>query len=99
LLYHAFCAKLNEEIKMAGKTISITIPEQLEETLRKESEKVGISRSRFIGNLLLEWQKTIEGKKGTKFNDCGYNENGYCSYNCTGCIAPQSEAISCADYK
>ena len=40
-----------------SKTISITIPGQLEADLQKAANKLGVSRSRYIGNLLLEWQK------------------------------------------
>jgi len=42
---------------MQGKTISITIPEQLEKELQKEANRLGISRSRHIGNILLKWSE------------------------------------------
>ncbi len=38
-----------------SKTISITIPDQLEAKLQLSADKAGISRSRYIGNLLLQW--------------------------------------------
>lgn len=41
-----------------GKTISITIPQPLEEELRNEAKKQGMSRSRFIGNILMSWSRT-----------------------------------------
>ncbi len=40
-------------------TISITIPEQLECQLKKRATKLGVSRSRFIGNILLDWQSNL----------------------------------------
>jgi len=39
-----------------GITFSITTPKQLEEYLSEEAKKVGVSRSRFIVNRLLDWQ-------------------------------------------
>ena len=39
-----------------SKTISITIPDQLEEELQKEADVKGISRSRHIGSVLLDRQ-------------------------------------------
>lgn len=41
----------------SSKTISITIPEQLESFLSEKAKIIGISRSRLIGNILLEWQE------------------------------------------
>lgn len=40
-----------------GKTISITIPQPLEKELKEESKKQGVSRSRFICNILLAWSE------------------------------------------
>lgn len=42
---------------MQSKTISITIPDQLEQRLQSAANSLGISRSRFICNLLFDWQK------------------------------------------
>jgi len=39
-----------------GKTISITIPVPLEIDLAEAAKDIGMSRSRFIGNILLQWQ-------------------------------------------
>jgi metal-responsive CopG/Arc/MetJ family transcriptional regulator len=36
-------------------SITITLPEKVEEKIRWISEDLGISRSRYIGNLLLNW--------------------------------------------
>lgn len=43
-----------------GKTISITLPAQLEGMLQEEANKQGISRSRFICNILLRWKEDQE---------------------------------------
>ena len=43
-----------------SKTISITIPTQLEKSLQDEAIKQGISRSRFICNILLRWKEKEE---------------------------------------
>lgn len=51
-----------------GKTISITIPNPLEKELKEESIKQGVSRSRFIGNILMNWsqEKTGHTKQETQ---------------------------------
>lgn len=80
---------------MVSKTISITIPELLESDLQKQANKIGISRSRFIGNLLLEWQK----KKTKTINDCtNLSKDGYCDQFGIECMAPQFEALTCEGY-
>jgi len=79
---------------MASKTISITIPEKLEEDLQNQADKIGISRSRFIGNLLLEWQKN----QSKNPNDCVNQNNNWCSHFDWACNAPQSEAETCSEY-
>jgi len=79
---------------MTSKSITITIPEQLEEELTKEAIRLGISRSRFIGNLLLDWQKT----KTKQYNDCGNQNDGWCTEFANSCRAPQPEAETCSDY-
>lgn len=79
---------------MISKTISITIPEKLEQDLQKHADKIGISRSRFIGNLLLDWQT----KKLNHFNDCGNQNDGFCMKFGNSCQAPQTEAVTCSDY-
>ena len=40
-----------------GKTISITIPDPLEKELKNEAKVQGVSRSRFISNILLRWKE------------------------------------------
>jgi metal-responsive CopG/Arc/MetJ family transcriptional regulator len=77
-----------------SKTISITIPEQLELDLSEQAKKVGLSRSRFIGNILLKWQE--ETKK--PLNDCFNQRDGYCAEFGISCTAPQHEAETCSDY-
>lgn len=81
--------------KMISKTISVTIPEQLEEILQRDADELGLSRSRFICNILLEWQK----EKENPTNDC-INLNGYwCDKFDISCKAPQLSAETCAGYK
>lgn len=46
-----------------GKTISITIPKPLEKELKEESTKQGISRSRFICNILMGWSEDKKNKE------------------------------------
>ena len=48
-------------------TLSITIPNQLEKELQKESDVLGISRSRHIGSILLDRQ--AEQNNAKKDND------------------------------
>lgn len=79
---------------MISKTISITIPEKLVNDLQKEANEVGISRSRFIGNILLSWQKNIN----VLINDCINQDNGYCNEFHMSCTAPQKEAETCVAY-
>jgi metal-responsive CopG/Arc/MetJ family transcriptional regulator len=43
-----------------GKTISITIPKPLEEELKEASTKQGVSRSRFICNILMAWSEKVK---------------------------------------
>jgi hypothetical protein len=81
-------------VKLISKTISITIPKQLEESFQKEADNVGISRSRFICNILLQWQENKE----KPINDCANQQIGWCSEWNMACKAPQSEAETCADY-
>lgn len=79
---------------MTSKTISVTLPEQLEEELQKEADRLQLSRSRFICNILLEWQK----KNREPINDCGNQEEGFCNEYNIPCKAPTSEAKTCPDY-
>lgn len=80
---------------MSSKTISITIPEQLEEDLQTKADAIGISRSRFIGNILLDWQ----GMKGGLANECAKNQNNFCTECGDKCEAKQAEAETCAHYR
>jgi metal-responsive CopG/Arc/MetJ family transcriptional regulator len=45
-----------------GKTISITVPRPLEEELKKASLEQGVSRSRFICNILTNWSEAKKQK-------------------------------------
>lgn len=80
---------------MSSITISITIPKQLESELQTIADNIGISRSRFIGNILLDWQK----QKNKSENDCTKRSNGFCNHFKIRCTAPQHEAETCAGYK
>ena len=80
---------------MASKTISITIPEQLEDALKKQATSLGLSRSRYICNILLEWQK----ETNIVINNCNNLNEGWCNEFGIYCKAPQSEAETCACYK
>ena len=79
-----------------SKTISITIPDQLEIDLQKSADKIGISRSRFIGNILLKWQ---EKTNMVLTSDCDHrNSIGECLFFGQTCNVPQIEAITCSGY-
>lgn len=78
-------------------TISITIPEQLEDFFQKQADDTGISRSRAIGNVLLAYQK--RQLYPIKNNDCARSDHlNYCSACAITCRAPQSEADTCPEY-
>jgi len=80
-------------------TISITIPDQLEKELQNEADATGISRSRFIGNLLLKWQEDINSIFVNKPNNCDHRtDNGFCNFFNQICQASQSDANACAGY-
>ena len=80
---------------MGSKTISITIPMQLEKFLQKEADELGISRSRHIGNILLNYQE----RKQEPVNDCIHQEHGFCNEHNIKCVAPQKFAETCSEYK
>ena len=82
---------------MKSVTISITIPEQLEEFLQKGADDSGISRSRKIGNILLAYQK--EECKSVKNNDCAnLGQDNYCAEFGIHCGATAEAATSCSGY-
>lgn len=79
-----------------GKTISVTLPLPLVDDLQNEADKIGISRSRYISNLLLKWQKGIQ--LGTFLtNGCEYkrHEDDICMKTGFSCKAPLSEVFTC----
>ena len=78
-----------------SKTISITIPDKLERDLQRKADDLGVSRSRFISNILLNWQSDEEIKR---YNHCLSNIDGDCLIYGRRCTAPQSEAESCPEY-
>jgi len=79
---------------MISKTISITIPDKLVKNLQAEADEVGISRSRFIGNILLDWQE----KRNAPTNKCDHQNNKWCDFFQFPCTVPQSEALTCEGY-
>ena len=94
-----------------GKTISVTIPEPLEELLQRESKKAGMSRSRFICNILLKWEEKMKQPRrlpteipknmdmDTIPNDCPNRESdGFCVIFDLVCNAPQMAANTCVGY-
>lgn len=56
-----------------GKTISITIPEQLEEYMNKGAKEMGVSRSRYITTILLNWQSEKRGVMMEENSDAAKN--------------------------
>jgi len=76
-----------------GVTISITIPEPLESKLRLCAKEKGISRSRFIGEILSKWEDD-----SSVSNLCINHNNGYCRHFQIPCRAPQHEAETCSEY-
>ncbi len=89
-----------------GRSISVTLPIPLVDDLQKGADKVGISRSRFISNILLKWQEgtTLEqnldhaGQESPP-NDCGNREDdGFCRNFEQICNAEQKGADTCAGY-
>lgn len=93
---------------MSGKSISITIPIPLVDQLQDAANMIGISRSRFITNLLLKWQERQQGfiageLEQTIFesvpSDCpNREEGGFCKKFDLVCNAPQNEASTCMGY-
>ena len=84
-----------------GKTISVTLPEPLVDDLQTSADKVGVSRSRFIGNLLLKWQDSLTLKPvAENSNDClQKNKQGDCrKYNAPCLVTTKEQAVTCPDY-
>ena len=76
-----------------GVTISITLPEPLENKLRLCAKEKGVSRSRFIGEILSKWEED-----SSVSNNCVNQTNGYCRHFEIPCRAPQFEAETCSGY-
>lgn len=88
-----------------GKTISITIPLPLVKELQEAANTIGISRSRFISNLLLKWQDKKNNPTNeptvleTKPHDCANREkDGFCIAFEHVCNTTQKEADTCTGY-
>ncbi|GAG59999.1 unnamed protein product [marine sediment metagenome] len=83
---------------MSGITISITIPRQLEQHLSSSASSLGISRSRCIGNILLQHQQ--KDKKEKKINTClRKDHDSFCSVYGHTCVAIQTDAEDCPDFQ
>lgn len=94
-----------------GVTISVTIPKQLEVDLKQTATDVGISRSRYIANILMDWQqqkdtasKLLDKEKEGLIlrkakNDCtAKNKDNFCPQFHLFCLASQAEAEKCPEY-
>lgn len=78
-----------------GITISITVPEPLENKLRLCAKEKCVSRSRFIGEILSKWD---ENKQIIIGNSCIHRDNEYCRFFNIVCKAPEQEALTCDGY-
>lgn len=72
-------------------TISVTLLDSLEKKLRLCAKEKGISRSRFISDILSKWDE----KSG---NTCIHQDGDYCRVFNITCKAPESEAKTCEKY-
>jgi len=97
-----------------GITISVTIPNPLEQELSKKAKESGMSRSRFICNILLKWdekmKQPVRPHRDPKEihigmdlnavpNDCpNRDSDGFCNVFDLICNAPQSQANTCVGY-
>ena len=89
-----------------GKIISVTIPLPLVDELQREADIVGISRSRFISNILLKWQEDKKVKESQEQsvkeqapNNCPNRaDDGFCEAFDIICSAPQKEAETCSGF-
>lgn len=85
------CEKLGGKM---GITFSITVPEPLERKLRLCAKEKGMSRSRFIGDILSKWDE----KQGYIGNTCIHQDADYCRLFNMTCTAPEQEALTCEGY-
>ncbi len=89
-----------------GTTISITLPNPLLDSLKKESQKKGMMRSRFIVNILSRWQEEQDEKNPKRPkreanipHDCpNRNSHGFCTEFQYICNVSQDAALTCAGY-
>ncbi|MCP4373934.1 MAG: hypothetical protein GY797_38395 [Deltaproteobacteria bacterium] len=94
-----------------GITISVTIPKPLETALKQKAVEAGMSRSRYICNLLLKWEEkmkqpprikrtsaSMEQSVSPAPNDCTNRDDGFCNVFDLVCNAPQTEANTCVGY-
>jgi len=77
-----------------GITVSITIPEKLEKLLSEKADSLDISRSRFVSNLLLEWQQN-----NTTEISCANKIDGCCIVSSFGSHVSDDEAKKCVEYR
>ena len=80
-----------------SKTISIVIPDSLEDALQKAANDLEIPRSRYIANLLLQWQE--QRHIIHVYKQCDHLQNGkFCSFFKTQCSYLLREQPSCTGY-
>ena len=77
-----------------GITVSITIPEPLEIKLGECAKEKGVSRSRFIGEILSKWEE----EQINLGNTCLHQDGDYCRNFNMICKAPAHEAMTCSGY-
>ncbi len=77
-----------------GITFSITIPEPLEIKLGVCAKEKGVSRSRFICDILSKWEEELIDSN----NGCLHQDNEYCRNFNIICKAPRHEALTCSGY-
>lgn len=77
-----------------GTTFSITVPEPLKNKLSFCAKKKGISRSRFVCEILSKWEE----EQVDFGNGCLHQDNEYCRNFSIVCKAPRHEALTCAGY-
>jgi hypothetical protein len=98
---------IRKETDRMGKTISVTLPFPLEKKLKEEAVITGMSRSRYICNILLKWDEKMKQSKEIPNdadlekspNDClNRDDDGFCEVFDIVCHAPQDEADTCVGY-
>ncbi|RLD78260.1 MAG: hypothetical protein DRJ07_13445, partial [Bacteroidetes bacterium] len=81
-----------------GKTVSIVIPDTLKNELQRAADKLSIPRSRYIANLLLNWQE--QRSNATTIPElCEHLHSGNkCDFFKTLCTYPLTKQDTCTGY-